>query len=97
MRDATIAVGASENCIQRIEKSSMGGTSAPMRHPGVTAISATGGNVMVEVAYSCGKPALSAGAGNVPAYVEKTVDIKQMTHDIMTLKSFDNGMVCTSE
>ena len=68
-----------------------------MKHPGVATILATGGNVMVEAAYSCGKPALGVGAGNVPAYVEKTADIKQVAHDIVMSKSFDNGMVCASE
>ncbi|HHK5988468.1 hypothetical protein ACTHSQ_03270 [Neisseria sp. P0009.S008] len=71
MRDAAIAAGAPENCIQWIEKPSMEGTSALMKHPGVATILATSGNAMVEAAYSCGKPALGVGAGNVPAYVEK--------------------------
>src|SRR5699024_2422933 len=60
-------------------------------------ILATGGNAMVKSAYSCGKPALGVGAGNVPAYVEKSCDIKQAAHDIVMSKSFDNGMVCASE
>lgn len=68
-----------------------------MKHPGIATILATGGNAMVEAAYSCGKPALGVGAGNVPAYVEKTADIKQATHDIVMSKSFDNGMICASE
>ena len=97
VRDAAIAAGAPENCIQWIEKPSMEGTSALMKHPGVATILATGGNAMVEAAYSCGKPALGVGAGNVPAYVEKTADIKQVAHDIVMSKSFDNGMVCASE
>ena len=68
-----------------------------MKHPGIATILATGGNAMVEAAYSCGKPALGVGAGNVPAYVEKTANIKQATHDIVMSKSFDNGMICASE
>ena len=97
VRDAAIAAGAPENCIQWIEKPSMEGTSALMKHPGVATILATGGNAMVEAAYSCGKPALGVGAGNVPAYVEKTANIQQAAHDIVMSKSFDNGMVCASE
>ena len=60
-------------------------------------ILATGGNAMVKAAYSCGKPALGVGAGNVPAYVEKSANIRQAAHDIVMSKSFDNGMVCASE
>lgn len=95
--EAAVAAGAPKNCIQWIEKPSMEGTAALMKHPGIATILATGGNAMVEAAYSCGKPALGVGAGNVPAYVEKTADIKQATHDIVMSKSFDNGMICASE
>ncbi|MDG2953988.1 bifunctional acetaldehyde-CoA/alcohol dehydrogenase [Bisgaard Taxon 10/6] len=97
VRDAAVAAGAPENCIQWIEHPSMEGTNALMNHPGIATILATGGNAMVQAAYSCGKPALGVGAGNVPAYVEKSADIKQAAHDIVMSKSFDNGMVCASE
>ncbi|WP_109077657.1 bifunctional acetaldehyde-CoA/alcohol dehydrogenase [Aggregatibacter kilianii] len=95
--EAAVAAGAPKNCIQWIEKPSMEGTSALMKHPGIATILATGGNAMVEAAYSCGKPALGVGAGNVPAYVEKSANLKQAVHDIVMSKSFDNGMVCASE
>lgn len=95
--DAAVAAGAPKNCIQWIEKPSMEGTSALMKHPGIATILATGGNAMVEAAYSCGKPALGVGAGNVPAYVEKSANLQQAVHDIVMSKSFDNGMVCASE
>ncbi|OOF49761.1 bifunctional acetaldehyde-CoA/alcohol dehydrogenase [Rodentibacter trehalosifermentans] len=95
--EAAVAAGAPKNCIQWIETPSMEGTAALMKHPGIATILATGGNAMVEAAYSCGKPALGVGAGNVPAYVEKSANLKQAVHDIVMSKSFDNGMVCASE
>lgn len=95
--DAAVAAGAPENCIQWIKTPSMEGTSLLMKHPGIATILATGGNAMVEAAYSCGKPALGVGAGNVPAYVEKTAKLKQAVYDIVMSKSFDNGMICASE
>ena len=67
VRDAAIAAGAPANCVQWIEKPSMEGTSSLMKHPGVATILATGGNAMVDAAYSCGKPALGVGAGTVHA------------------------------
>lgn len=70
----------------------MEATSALMNHEGIATILATGGNAMVKAAYSCGKPALGVGAGNVPAYVEKSANIRQAAHDIVMSKSFDNGM-----
>lgn len=95
--EAAIAAGAPENCIQWIEHPSMDATTALMKHPGVATILATGGNAMVRAAYSCGKPALGVGAGNVPAYMEKSCNIRQAVNDIVMSKAFDNGMICASE
>lgn len=95
--EAAIKAGAPENCIQWIYEPSLEATSMLMNHVDVASILATGGNAMVKSAYSCGKPALGVGAGNVPAYVEKSADIKQAAHDIVMSKAFDNGMVCASE
>ena len=97
VRDAAIAAGAPENCVQWVEHPAMEATSELMNHPGVASILATGGNAMVKAAYSCGKPAMGVGAGNVPAYIEKTANIKQAVNDIVMSKSFDNGMICASE
>lgn len=95
--EAAVAAGAPANCIQWIEHPSMDATSALMNHDGVATILATGGNAMVKAAYSCGKPALGVGAGNVPAYMEKTCNLRQAVNDIVMSKSFDNGMICASE
>ena len=95
--EAAVKAGAPKNCIQWIEHPSMEATSALMNNPGVATILATGGNAMVKAAYSCGKPALGVGAGNVPAYIETTADIKPAVNDIALSKAFDNGMICASE
>lgn len=95
--EAAVSAGAPENCIQWIENPSMEKTSALMNNEGVSMILATGGNAMVRAAYSCGKPALGVGAGNVPAYMEKSCDVRQAVNDIVMSKCFDNGMVCASE
>lgn len=95
--EAAVAAGAPKDCIQWIDKPSLEATSALMNHKDVATILATGGNAMVRAAYSCGKPALGVGAGNVPAYVEKSANIRQAAHDIVMSKTFDNGMVCASE
>ena len=97
MYEAAVAAGAPKNCIQWIEHPSMDATSALMNHPGVATILATGGNAMVKAAYSCGKPAMGVGAGNVPAYIHKDADVEQAVNDIVLSKSFDNGMICASE
>jgi acetaldehyde dehydrogenase/alcohol dehydrogenase len=97
VRDAAIAAGAPENCIQWVEAPSIENTGKLMNHPGVALILATGGNAMVRAAYSCGKPALGVGAGNVPAYIEASAKLERAVNDIVLSKNFDNGMVCASE
>jgi len=97
MREAAVAAGAPENCIQWIENPSMEATDALMNHPGVATILATGGNAMVKAAYSCGKPALGVGAGNVPCYINESCDQDETVNDVILSKSFDNGMICASE
>jgi len=97
VRDAAVAAGAPEHCVQWVDHPSITATNTLMHHPGVALILATGGNAMVKAAYSCGKPALGVGAGNVPAYVERSAKLKRAVNDIVLSKAFDNGMVCASE
>ncbi|MDO8142965.1 bifunctional acetaldehyde-CoA/alcohol dehydrogenase [Isoptericola sp. 178] len=97
VRDAAIGAGAPEDCIQWVTEPSLAATSALMHHDGVSLILATGGNAMVRAAYSAGKPALGVGAGNVPAYIEKTAKIGRAVNDVVLSKGFDNGVVCASE
>ncbi len=95
--ETALAAGAPKDCIQWIEAPSLEATNALMNHSGVATILATGGNAMVRAAYSCGKPALGVGAGNVPAYIETTANLRQAVNDICLSKAFDNGMICASE
>lgn len=95
--EAALKAGAPEHCIQWIDQPSIAATGALMNHPGVATILATGGPGMVKAAYSCGKPALGVGPGNVPCYIEKSADLHRACTDLMLSKTFDNGMICASE
>ena len=97
LRDAAIKAGAPENCILWIEEPSITATRMLMNHPDVNLILATGGTGMVRSAYSCGKPALGVGPGNVPCYIDKTAKLKTSVNDLVMSKAFDNGMICASE
>lgn len=97
LRAAAVKAGAPKDCILWIEEPSIHATNALMNHPGVNLILATGGTGMVKAAYSCGKPALGVGPGNVPCYIEKTAKLKTSVNDLVLSKSFDNGMICASE
>lgn len=97
VRDAGIAAGAPKNFIQWVETPSLEATGLLMNHPGVALVLATGGGAMVKAAYSCGKPALGVGPGNVPCYINKNVDVERAVTDLILSKTFDNGMICASE
>ena len=97
LKDAAVKAGAPEDCILWIEEPSITATTMLMNHPGVNLILATGGSGMVKSAYSCGKPALGVGPGNVPCYIDKTAKLKTSVNDLVLSKSFDNGMICASE
>ena len=97
LRDAAVKAGAPENCILWIEEPSVTATNMLMNHPYINLILATGGTGMVKAAYSCGKPALGVGPGNVPCYIDKTAKLKTSVNDLVLSKSFDNGMICASE
>lgn len=97
LRDAGIKAGAPKDFILWIEKPSIEATTLLMKHPDVNLILATGGTNMIKSAYSCGKPALGVGPGNVPCYIDKTADLDRSVTDLIISKSFDNGMICASE
>ena len=97
LREAAVSEGAPEDCILWIEEPSITATNLLMNHPGVNLILATGGSGMVKSAYSCGKPALGVGPGNVPCYIDKTAKLETSVTDLVLSKSFDNGMICASE
>ncbi len=97
IREAAIKEGAPKYCVQWIEHPSLEATNTLMNHPDVKLILATGGSGMVKAAYSCGKPALGVGPGNVPCYIEKSAKLKRAVTDLIMSKTFDNGMICASE
>ena len=93
VRDAAVAAGAPEDCVLWIEEPSITATRLLMNHPDVNLILATGGTGMVRSAYSCGKPALGVGPGNVPCYIDKTAKLETSVNDLVMSKAFDNGMI----
>lgn len=97
LMDAAARAGAPDGIISCLTKVSMEGANALMHNDNIDVIVATGGPGLVKAAYSAGKPALGVGAGNVPAFIERTADVKKAVTDIVTSKTFDNGMICASE
>jgi acetaldehyde dehydrogenase (acetylating) len=97
MRDAARRAGAPEGAITWMTTVSLEGTQELMKAREVAVILATGGMGLVRSAYSAGKPAYGVGPGNAPAYIERSADVVKAARDIITGKTFDNGLLCSSE
>ncbi|MBR4101301.1 MAG: bifunctional acetaldehyde-CoA/alcohol dehydrogenase [Oscillospiraceae bacterium] len=93
--EAAVKAGAPEGIIGWIDVPSLEMTNTVMKESDI--ILATGGPGMVKAAYSSGKPALGVGAGNTPAIIDKSADIRLAVNSIIHSKTFDNGMICASE
>ena len=89
--------GAPDGAISWLTTVTVAGTQALMRRREIAVILATGGLGLVRAAYSAGKPAYGVGPGNAPAYIEQSADVAKAVRDIVTGKSFDNGLLCSSE
>ena len=94
---AAETAGAPKGSVSCLSIAAMAGCQELMAAPQVRLILATGGPGMVRAAYSSGKPAIGVGAGNGPAYIHHSADVKQALSCILRSKSFDYGTVCASE
>ncbi len=97
MNRAGLAAGLPDGAITWMQTVTLEGTQELMRHRDVAVILATGGMGLVRAAYSAGKPAYGVGPGNAPAYIERSADLPKAVQDIVTGKTFDNGLLCSSE
>ena len=93
--EAAVEAGAPSGIVSWIDVPSLEHTNFLMQN--ADTILATGGPGMVKSAYSSGKPALGVGAGNTPAIIDSTANIKLAVNSIIHSKTFDNGMICASE
>lgn len=94
---AALTAGAPEGLIGCMQHTTLEGTRELMRRPEIGVILATGGTGLVRAAYGSGKPAYGVGPGNVPAFIERTADVRKAVADIIAGKTFDYGTICSSE
>ena len=97
MNGAARSAGAPEGSINWMTTVTLEGTQELMKTRETAVILATGGMGLVRAAYSAGKPAYGVGPGNAPAYIESSADVVKAVRDIVTGKTFDNGLLCSSE
>ncbi len=95
--EAAKEAGAPQDSVQCLTIPSLAGCQELMAAPQTRLILATGGPGMVRAAYSSGKPAIGVGAGNGPAYIHHSADVRQAMERILRSKTFDYGTVCASE
>jgi acetaldehyde dehydrogenase (acetylating) len=97
MDEAGRRAGLPAGAINWMTTVTLEGTEALMKHRDVAVILATGGMGLVRAAYSAGKPAYGVGPGNAPAFIERSANVKKAVRDVVTGKTFDNGLLCSSE
>ncbi|HAT1546146.1 TPA: aldehyde dehydrogenase family protein, partial [Aeromonas hydrophila] len=97
VKRAAEAAGAPAGIVDGVTQLTLEATSELMHSKDVSLILATGGEGMVRAAYASGTPTISGGPGNGPAFIERSADIHQAVKDIITSKTFDNGVICASE
>src|SRR6187399_2290912 len=96
MGEAARRAGAPDGAISCMTTVTLEGTQELMKARETAVILATGGMGLVRAAYSAGKPAYGVGPGNAPAFIERTADIPKAVLDVVTGKTFDNGVLCSS-
>ena len=97
MSEAARRAGAPDGAIGWMTTVTLEGTQELMKARETAVILATGGMGLVRAAYSAGKPAYGVGPGNAPAFIERTADVPKAVRDVVTGKTFDNGVLCSSE
>ncbi|MDR2939256.1 MAG: aldehyde dehydrogenase EutE [Clostridiales bacterium] len=94
---ASREAGGPDNIVCSVKNPSLESSNIMLNHPDIPLISATGGPGVVTAVLSSGKRGIGAGAGNPPALVDKTADLRKAAGDIVNGCTFDNNLPCIAE
>lgn len=97
LNEASLEAGGPDNIAVTVEKPTMESSEKMMKHPYIQLIAATGGPGVVTAVLSSGKRGIGAGAGNPPALVDETADVRKAAQDIVNGCTFDNNLPCIAE
>lgn len=97
INEASLEAGGPDNVAVTVEVPTMESSSVMMKHPAIQLLVATGGPGVVTAVLSSGKRAIGAGAGNPPAFVDDTADVRKAARDIVNGCTFDNNLPCIAE
>jgi propionaldehyde dehydrogenase len=94
---AIVEAGGPAGLISSVPKPTLDTAKELIEHPKVNMLVATGGRPVVNVVLRSGKKAIGAGAGNPPAVVDETANIRRAAACIVNGASMNNNIFCTSE
>jgi len=97
LNQASVEVGGPDNIATTVLKPTLDSSQVMMSHKDIHLIAATGGPGVVTAVLSSGKRGIGAGAGNPPALVDETADIRKAAEDIINGCTFDNNLPCIAE
>lgn len=97
LNEASLEAGGPNNICCSLEKPTIDSSAVMMKHKDIPLIVATGGPGVVTAVLSSGKRGIGAGAGNPPALVDETADIRKAAEDIVNGCTFDNNLPCIAE
>lgn len=97
VNEASLEAGGPDNVACTVFKPTLETSNIMMKHKDIPLIAATGGPGVVTAVLSSGKRGIGAGAGNPPALVDETADIRKAAADIVNGCTFDNNLPCIAE
>ena len=97
INEASLEAGGPDNVACTVEKPTLESSNIMMKHKDIPLIAATGGPGVVTAVLSSGKRGIGAGAGNPPAVVDETADVRKAARDIVNGCTFDNNLPCIAE
>ncbi len=97
INEASLEAGGPDNVACTVEQPTLESSSVMMKHKDIPLLVATGGPGVVTAVLSSGKRGLGAGAGNPPALVDETADVRKAAGDIVNGCTFDNNLPCIAE
>ena len=97
LNQASVEAGGPENIACTVVKPTLETSNIMMKHKDIQLIAATGGPGVVTAVLSSGRRGIGAGAGNPPALVDETADVRKAAEDIVNGCTFDNNLPCIAE
>lgn len=97
VNEASLEAGGPDNVACTVTRPTLETSNIMMKHKDIPLIAATGGPGVVTAVLSSGKRGIGAGAGNPPALVDETADVRKAAADIVNGCTFDNNLPCIAE